>query len=53
LSGGIPDPTNGATFFYSGEKPPPTFFQPRIASGRLAPVDIPGVTMHYLRDMGN
>jgi hypothetical protein len=41
LSGDIPDPTGGATFFYS-RKPNqavPAWFEPRIANGRFIPVN--------------
>ena len=45
LNGRIPDPTEGATFFYHSPNgaPPPGFFKRAIADGRLTPnTDRPG-----------
>lgn len=42
LSGAIPDPTGGATFFYTkddADKPAPPWFEPRIANGRFSEVN--------------
>jgi spore germination cell wall hydrolase CwlJ-like protein len=41
LSGDIPDPTGGATFFYSRKpnEPVPPWFEPRIANGRFVQVN--------------
>lgn len=52
LSGQIADPTGGATYYYTGDKPPPVFFAPRMASGRLVKsVGLGKFT--FLRDTGS